>query len=180
MFNLLPKNLKEKIKAEYKIRLLIVIFIFVIFTQMLFAVFLFPSWLVSYQKEKEVLAETENLNQNKSGPDADSTASIIALTNLKLNIINTVLKYPEAALFLETIIKSKTPGVSLYQFIYTSTGGSGANISVSGLSLNRQDLVLFAKNLSDSAKFRTVDLPVSNLTKDKDLSFSINLDILKP
>ena len=180
MFNLLPKNLKEKIKAEYRLRLLIAVFIFVLCTQVLFLVFLFPSWLISYQKEKEALAEIERVNQDKFTPETDSTASVIALTNLKLNILNTVLKYPESGPFLYAIIESKTPAVSLYQFIYTSTGGSGANISVSGLSLNRQDLVSFAKNLSDSGKFKTVLLPVSNLTKDKDLNFSINLDILKP
>ena len=175
MFNVLPDNLKAKIKTLYRGRLLVVIFIFIFFIQLAFLIFLLPSWVISEAKENEIILQTEEINN--LAPELSSFSSLISSTNVKLGILNSALQYPVLIPLINTVVSSKTRAVLLNQFTYSLTGTSTATLAIRGISNTREALVSFAKNLQNTKKFKTVDLPISNLAKDKDLDFSINLVI---
>ena len=84
MFNLLPENLRKAIRTEYKLRLLIVVLLFVVLLQFSFLIFLFPSWLTSHYKEKDFLVKSDELNRSISALDVSSTTAFIKLINEKL------------------------------------------------------------------------------------------------
>lgn len=177
MFNLLPDNLKSNIRAEYKLHKFILILTFVIFIQVSFLIFLFPSWLISLYREKEVTAQIEEINQSPVAINANSISSIIKSTNTKLKVINTTLEYPRLVPFIETIIAKKSENIHLVGIMFVNNGKSTGTFSLEGLSSTREALVSFVKNLESSGVFKKVDLPVSNLAKDKDIKFSMSLTV---
>ena len=177
MFNLLQDNLKEKIKADYKFRRLSVFLSFIIFLQVSFLIFLLPSWIISLFREREAISQIEKMNQSLLSQNKDSVASIITGTNAKLNIINNILNYPEVIPIVNVILSNKTSSIYLNGLTYTSTNASTSVLTIQGISLTRESLVSFVKNLEKSGAFKVVDLPVSNLAKDKNISFSINLSV---
>ena len=177
MFNLLPDNLKEKIKKEYKTRLLVVVLLFGLFIQILFLVFIFPSWVLSLYREKEDIVQLDKINQSALSKETETVTSVIKSMNIKLDILDKTLKYPEAINLIDIILSKKTPLIRLNNLVYTSSSQSGTTILLRGISDTRDSLVSFEKNLEQSGHFKTVDLPVSNLAKDRDIIFSINLSL---
>lgn len=109
--------------------------------------------------------------------DTNSASYIIKSTNSKLTIINSTMKYSPFGPSLDAVLSNKNAGIHLSEVNYSATGSSTANISISGVSNTREALVTFVKNLKDSNVFRAVDLPVSNLAKDKNIDFSITMGV---
>ena len=179
MFNLLPKNLKEKIKTEYKLRKITVILIFIICLQLSFLIFLTPSWLISFYKEKEVTSQSEEIKKHLSDSSLSEVIVTIRGINTKLNIINSVLKYPKIVPFINTILSKKTSSIKIDELAYILGQENTAEIIIGGTSLTREALVSFVKALEDSKSFNKVNLPISNLAKDKNISFSISLQIIQ-
>jgi hypothetical protein len=175
MFNLLPETFKEKIKKEYKFRRLCVVFAFIILLQISFLIFLGPSWLISAYKESDLKMELDTKNISSAISDINATAYIIKSTNAKLTIINSTMTYFPFSPSMNAILASKNSSIHLNELIYASTGSSTANISVHGISNTRDALVTFVKSLKESNIFKSVDLPVSNLAKNKDIDFSITM-----
>jgi len=64
MFNLLPQNLKQKIKSEYALRRMVVILSFVIFLQVSSIVFTLPLWFISGFKEKEAVLQKKYMDNS--------------------------------------------------------------------------------------------------------------------
>ncbi len=176
MFNVLPDILKEEIKIEYRSRRLIVILLFVLLVQISFLVLLFPSWLISRYKEQEMLGQSNSQKSSITSKNADSIMQTISDTNSGIGAINTTFKYEKVAPLWNEIIAARSKSVSLLQLTYVSTGPSSATLSVRGISATREALVSFVKKLGDSKTFLNVDSPISNLAKDKDIDFTVNLD----
>ena len=175
MFNLLPDSFKEKIKTEYKLRLVTSVLIFVIFLQLSFIAFLSPSWVFSYYKEKEIISQIERARDTAVSPTSATARSVISGTNIKLNIINNSLQYIKFTSLLNAIISKKTSGIHINRTSYISQSSSQSTVLLSGLSQSREALVSFVKNLKDSGLFQSVLMPIGNLAKDHNLEFSISL-----
>ena len=184
MFNVLPDIFKKEIKSEYYLRRLAVIFIFIIFIQITFLVFILPSWLTSFYREREVSAEMESQKSDIVSKNANNSLQTIKLTNQNLSITNDNFNYSNFLPLIKDIIFDKTSAISLSEFIYDNSAASqapailaaGHPMSVSGIAKTREDLVGFVKKLQDSGIFSNVVSPIANLAKDKDISFIINLN----
>lgn len=177
MFNLLPNNLKDKIRSEYHLHFVIVVFLFIIFLQVTCLVFLFPSWLISLNKEKEVILQSEKSNRSSLDSQINLINSTIKSINTKLNVINSTLEYPKVVPLIDGILAQKTSSIYIKAIQYTSSKNTSGKINLAGVSATRESLVLFVKKLEESKLFSNVDLPISNFTKDKDIDFSINMTI---
>lgn len=179
MFNLLPENLKEKIKKEYKLRLTIIAILFVIIAQLTFLIFLLPSWLNSYYKQKEYSGRKNEVSNFLSSLDISSTTAYIKSTNSILTIINDSLDYPKMSPVVMDILSKKKSSIKIGGIFYSVNSGNSATLSINGLASNREALVSFSDSLKEIEYFKKVDLPISNLAKDKNIDFSINVNIEK-
>jgi hypothetical protein len=198
MFNVLPNIFKKEIRSEYYLRRLIVILIFVIFTQITFLVFIFPSWLSSFYQHEEVSMQMESQKSTVVSQNTNNILQTIKTTNQNLGIIDSAFSYSKVLSLIQDIISVKTSAVSLSEFTYSNsaigqgdggtgsqttagqalaTSAAGRSMSVSGIAQTREDLVGFVKKLQDSGFFSDVVSPISDLAKDKDISFSINLNV---
>ena len=177
MFNLIPESLKEKIKTEYRLRRLILVFIFALFIQATFLIFLYPSWLISSQKENEMVLQTEKMNQSQLTSNISSTTNFIKSLNAKLSIMDSTFEYPQVVPIVNIILSKKTGSIHIDEFSYTTVSNATSTLTLGGVSNTRESLVSFVRDLKDSGKFKVVDLPISNLAKNKDISFLINLTV---
>ncbi len=179
MFNLLPDSLKSKIKKEYKLRLVVVVLAFVLFVQFSFLVFLVPTWVSSFYREKEAVSQSNEMNAFLSTLNISSTTSFVKSVNSKLSLINSSLEYPKVIPILDELLLKKTDFISLKGFSYTANATTTATLNLIGVGSSRESLVSFVKSLEEISFFKNVDLPISNLAKDKNIDFSINININK-
>ncbi len=180
MFNLLPKNLKEIIRFEYKIRLLITAFISLIFLEFCFIIILLPSLFFVFYKENALQSGIENIRQTSRVESTDPIIAELKGINARLYILNTRLEYWPLTPLIDTILSKKSDSVHWIGFNYASVSTSTAIISVQGVSDDRESLVSFVKSLEKTGMFKKVDLPVSNLAKERDIKFSATLTLVKP
>ena len=178
MFNLLPDNLKTKVRGVYRLHLVITVILLVLVLQISFLVFLFPSWLISVDKEKEILEQSAKSNKSSLDSQISMVNTTIKSINTKLTIFNTNLQYPKAVPFIDNIIAQKTNDIIIKKIEYSLSNQTAGQIIIAGMSANRDALVTYAKKLTDSKFFKRVDLPISNFTKVKDIDFSINMTLL--
>lgn len=66
-------------------------------------------------------------------------------------------------------------GVELKSFSFQKANGNVTAISVSGVATTRQALVGFSNDVEEHPFFEDVDLPISNLAKDKNISFTTTI-----
>lgn len=175
MFNLLPDSLKSEIIKEYKLRLFIISLIFVVFIELSFIVFLSPSFVISYYREKDVELRVEALEKSSVTANANSIKPIIKSLNSDLNTIDKTLQYAETIPIIDAVISEKNNFIQITDISYISLSTSTATIVIQGVSLTRDSLVNFKKSLEDSKNFRNIDLPISNLAKDRDIKFSMTM-----
>ncbi|MCX6702051.1 MAG: PilN domain-containing protein [Candidatus Zambryskibacteria bacterium] len=177
MFNLLPNNLKEKVRSEYYLHLIIFILLSILVVQVSFLIFLFPSWLISLDKEKEITLQAEKSNISSLDSEIDVINSTIKSINTKLNTINSTLEYPKVTPFVDSILSNKIKDIYINELVYTSLSKTTASITLDGVSATRESLVSFVKKLEETKLFKKVDLPISNFTKNANINFSINTTI---
>lgn len=177
MFNLLPENLRKNIITDYRLRLTILSLLFVVLIQVCFLIFLFPTWLTSNYKEKDYLIRSEEMNTFLSTLDLASTTSNVKNLNNKLSTINENLSYPLSLPIINNILSKKTTNIKISGIYYTINSKNSGLVTVNGVSDKRDSLVLFAENLRSIPEFKKVDLPISNLAKDKNIEFTININI---
>lgn len=179
MFNLLPDNLRKAIKVQYNARRFVVALSLLIFVQVSFFVMLVPTWVSLSYKERAVESESEKMNQYLSTLNIGPVTTLIKSLNQKMLILESTLEYPKVEPFINSIIAKKTSTISIKEFDYTSSDKDSAVITLQGMSVTREALVAYVKRLEALGVFASVDLPISNLAKDKNISFLLTL-IVEP
>jgi len=177
MFNSLPQTLKEKIRSEYRLRLLAVILASIIALQVSLLVFIFPSWILSINKERDIINRAEKMDKAALDSQIAEVNSAVQLINNKIFIINSALSYPEITRFIDGLLEIKGNGIYIDEISYETSGANIGKISLLGNAVTREALVSFVKRIEESKVYKKVDVPISNFTKDKDLNFSITLTI---
>ncbi len=177
MFNVLPTNLKKLLTHEYHVRLVIVACALLLVVEVSCLIFLLPSWLISVITKQEITRSIATLQHSSGTVRTPGISDTVASTNALLHTIHTSMTYPLAQPFLDTILSRKSVGIRLTEFVYSTTDATHATLSIQGTAATRAGLVSFVKSLQDSGVFGTVDLPVSDLAKETNITFEIQLTI---
>lgn len=180
--NLLPKKNKEQIKLGLQRRFYIVFMLVISVAFLIGIVTLVPTYVMISTN----LSEMDGDSSNQSG--AIEQESVLNLEILKVpteieskieviqyhNQNKTFLSYLRSA--FEFLPES---GMSIDSFSFKRDGNYNENIGVlmeiSGFSLKRDLLIKFTNDLRSSGRFSLVEVPVTDLTKDTNLNFSIKL-----
>ncbi len=178
MVNLLTLFEKKLLSKEYKKRL-IVVSLFAL--SLLFAfsiILLIPSYILSSEKYnnvfKQLVAEKKKIFTLADGKDP---IKITKDVNNKLSILkkaNTSLPAPYHVTV--TIIKHKPKGIFIKSILYDKNGNE-EKITVSGISENRETLLLFLKSMESETEFSSVELPISSFVKGENIDFSLRVTI---
>jgi hypothetical protein len=176
--NLLPKTEKDNLKKGLKLRLLVMALFLLAVSFLIGVVTLLPSYfLASGNLSRIQLAEyssgkkNENLKEetlNLPG-QIDSRLKFFQSNIANLSVVDVFYKMISVA---PAGIKLNSVSFSRDQ-IYKEKNGT--LILVSGIAGTREALVSFSASLKKVEVFSSADVPVSSLTKDRNLPFSINI-----
>ncbi len=180
MFNVLPNNLKKLIVNEYHLRVVIGFCICFICIMLCTVVFLLPSWLLGSIKQKTMADRVAMLEQAPTTGHTTTVSRTITSTNILLHSINTSFAYPPAKPLLDAILSGRGTGIRLSEFSYSVDDATHSSLVLQGVSNTRNALVSYVKSLQNSGLFTSVDLPVSDLAKDTDITFTLNLSVGTP
>ncbi len=175
MFNVLPDSLKDNIIREYKERRWVVILLFFIFAQLIFLVFMMPSWIISKSRELDVIEQVSKMDKSETFSTANSLKPVIRTLNNELGIINRTLEYQEFTPIFDAVLSKKTNSIKITDISYVGNSSTTAVMVLQGVSSTRDALVNFKEGLADLKLFKTIDLPISNYAKEKNIDFSITL-----
>jgi len=173
MYKLLPPETREKVKSEYLMRRAVVMVLAIILVEIVALVGLLPSYVLSKARQNEAVERGKMLASNLGDGEEDLTLWLESL-NTKLKILSPKLDNDRPAQNLSDVIKQKGAGVKLTGFTWSKVEGK-TQLAVVGVARDRQALLSFESRLNASGEFSAVTFPVSNLAKDKDISFELTL-----
>ena len=179
-YTLLPEKEIKALKREYRMRL-VIFFLFFMSVAVLAGIFsLTPGFVLSYTQEKEALSHLKNVEKNRKDNGLDSIVK-------ELNETNTIIKKLEDhsgdlvySRIIFQIIGHKTSGLTIKSFDISKSPNatSTADVVIQGKATTRDSLISFKNKLEADPLISNLQLPVSDLAKSKDISYSIKISII--
>jgi hypothetical protein len=173
MFNLLPENEKKKIKKEYLFRFFAIALSFFLATAVIASVFLLPSYVFSLVKEHSVTVKNDELRRSIATNDSEAMTRTVSDIRGKINMFK-----PTQSLYvyelIGQIISLRPQSVTLSSLDIVRNTDEFL-ISIRGNAGTRDDLLVFQNKLETNKNIRKVELPVSDLLREKNIDFSIKI-----
>lgn len=170
---------KDNVKKGLK-RRFIILFSFLVSAAFLAgAALLLPSYLLT--RGDFIAIELRNSSFRAREESSSNILNLPAEINAKMKLFEVDERNIKAIDAINLLLKEIPPDLTIDSLSFirgeTFNRKPGTKIAVSGVATNRDALVSFANSLKSSGSFSSVEVPVSSLTKDKDLPFSINIFI---
>lgn len=168
------------VHKEYRLRIISASFLFLGLTGLVAFAFLSPSLLAARQKYTLLAQEKEKMERET--PELRDIASLqqtVGQTKNKLKIITPSTQIAPTEV-IRKISEKKTSSIRIDSLSYVvrnkreTPKEKELEITISGIASTRDSLINFVKILEDEKSFSNVVLPVSDLAKDKNVSFSVN------
>lgn len=173
-YTFLPKNERAKLKTEYRVRALIVLFFVFSVANIFGIVSLFPTYINSKITESGELAKIVEINKKNTENGSDVIRKQLDQDNVVLNNAEKTSLRPEFYPLIRDIISARGI-VTLNSIAVTNVSSTTMNFLVQGFSPTREGVISFKNSILSSVASSTVDLPVSALAKSKDIQFSVNI-----
>lgn len=180
---LLPSKERKALQREYRIRLAILMMLFASISIMVGILCLLPSYLHISNAEDNVLSQKMTLLQSRK----DSGGEEIQKSLLRTQVIAEKVLSPinsQPLLYediLQKIIVLKKKDVVLRSMSMSLTQGTStvASVVVLGQATTRESLLDFKTQLENNPIFAEVTLPLSDLAKSREVSFSLTFKVKK-
>lgn len=177
MINLIPKEEKKKMTADFYFRITVLFLITLSFCLLIASISILPAYFFSSMKN--VLANTK-LEIQKLEPitlSGEQSLLVVKDINKKLDLVESAEKnkFLPSVKVINSILLKKRPDVKITQILYENDATKGKKISITGTAPSREVLLLFRRSLEDSSNFKSIDLPISNFVKGSNIQFYLNL-----
>lgn len=177
--NLLPQNEKEKLEKERKQRFWILAMSLFSATLFLGFITLWPAYFLAgnffNDSTEGILLKTE------SDGSREKIQNLSLEIKSKLALFRPNITTASPADYFYEIAQNLPTGVSINSISFQANQNykskTGQIINIAGLAASREMLISFVERLQTIKSFSEAEIPVSNLTKDKNLPFSINIFI---
>jgi len=176
MYKLLPEEQKKIVAQEYGIRRAVVMLAASILVMLLGTAGLFPSYMLSGARRQEVLERTRIMGDVAPKEDEAALQEWLSGFNAKLQTLTAFAETAEPTRLIDKVLEEKVAGIRLTGFVWTFAKNK-ATLAVSGTARDRQALIALEDSLNASGQFGSVSLPLSNLARDKDIEFQVNLTL---
>jgi hypothetical protein len=178
MLNVLTKDLRNNLEKDYKRRKFLLWLVISIFILFYITIILTPSFVFVVSEKKSLDITSESVKKSQNSKDDVLTKKIFDDTNNYLVYINSTKSPVYVQDLLNKIVSFKNTGIRLTDVLYQSQTSSTSILTLRGVASNREALISFSKNISSDPLFKNVNIPVSNFAKDKNISFSFDINVL--
>lgn len=186
MINLLPISEKNVIRKEYRLRVLVVTLAMLSSVLAASVLSFLPTYLFTISRYGSFLSELQSDETQGRISQVKEMEMTVRETNKKVDLLKIGESVPHVGSILLGILENKPRGVTITAFSYSfgesiikkgKESTTPTVIGITGKSVNRASLLAFKDALAQKKQFTTVDLPISSLVKDTDLSFSISISM---
>lgn len=173
MINLIPAPARKKVLTEYWIRASSVWLLIFSIACLVVSVLLLPVYVL-VNSQIDVYSSSVNEASSKI-VEFDASASTITTANnkaQKLFELRQVKQFSDVAATLESLHGQE---IVVDGLEFKRQGMILGSVSINGFANNRQSLANFKEALLTLPDVAEVNLPISNLAKDKDIKFAITV-----
>ncbi len=173
MVNLLPEVAKQQIVTEYHVRVLsvwlaLLTAAFIVLTALLAPVGLLVELQLRAYGETFARVSADNTTY------AEAEAAVVAANTLarELDRVDTFATLWDVVLLVNTLASE---AITIESVSLARTDGVVESMTVTGVADTRATLAEFRDAIEANERFVSADLPLSNLAKDRDITFSIEI-----
>ncbi len=184
MINLLPVSEKQNIAKIYHLRVAAVCMALAAGVLVVSLVAMVPSYLSAKTKYDSADGLSKIAKDQATSASQADMEKVVTSANEKISALQGVSDSDSVRELTTKILAAKGPQVRLTGLSFdlgASVGAKGAQsakkISVQGVSQGREDLIAFVDALNTEKQFTSVDLPISNFVKEKNIDFAINITL---
>ena len=177
MINLIPKEEKKKMIADFYFRI-VILFIFMLDFFILIAFLsLLPSYFVSSMKYSLISAKLETQKLEPLPPSEEESLALVKNMDKKLTLVENFEKnkFLLSTKVINAILFKKRSDIKIVQIIYENDEKNGKKISITGIAPSREVLLLFRQSLENGSTFKNIILPISNFIKGSNINFFLSL-----
>jgi hypothetical protein len=177
MINLIPPAAKKKIIIEYWLRVISVWFYMWSAAILGSVAIMFPAYVL-INSQVSVYEQSAQSASEKVASFEEVKKQIERSNELAIKMQNQLL-LPRMSEYLALFRSLEGGGVVITNIDMSRTDTVFAPISISGQAQSRQALASFRDRISADSRVEKVDLPLSNLAKDRDIQFSLVVTLKK-
>lgn len=186
MIDFLPTPEKRMFRKEYHLRVLSVFLCMTAFVFILAILSYLPTYFITNSRYNESMLTSQSPETKDKMSQAKEVEAAVTETNKKIaTLLADVSTVPLKDVFFDAL-QNRPPGIILVRLSYDQGGVASKKgkeevlppvLVLEGTSPDRQALLLFKDNLSRKKEFSAVDLPLSSLVKETNLTFSIRVTL---
>lgn len=179
-YTLLPEKEIKTLKREYRLRLFIFFFFFMSCAVLVGIASIIPAFLLSFSQEKDALNHVKAIEKSRKEKGIDSIVKELSGGSVILKKLNDNSNGRIYSKMIFQIINDKPNGLTINSFDIASTKNATSSIVVviQGKAPTRELLVNFKDKLESDPLVTKVELPVSDLAKNKDISYSMKVSLI--
>ncbi len=178
-YTLLPTEERRALRREYRLRISITLLLFLSCGVVLGIAALLPSYLHTYGTEREALQRQQELLRSRRESGADQIEKAVVQSQA---LAEKLLSDADKAIYsdiLQKIISRRAKDILLGSFAVTSLGTTTSEIVLQGTAATRESLLAFKKSLESESIFSSIELPLSDLAKSRNIAFSMKVTVKK-
>jgi hypothetical protein len=175
MINLVPPKAKKSIQIEYWLRVLTTWLFLWSFALVCGAAALIPAYVLIETQSSVYETSAAEVSQKIADYNLASTALIRSSQQARYVLDERdVISISSLISLIESL---QDADIQLTDIAINRTDKAISPIKLGGVASNRQALASFRDVLLEQTSVKDVDLPISNLARDKDIPFSITVTI---
>ncbi len=178
MINLIPTEAKKRLLREYWLRAVTVWFFLWSCAIFLGVTLLVPSYVLINLQTKAYAVSAQAANEKNE--NYESIAKELEQASKVAATVSEQFARPTMTQYIERINSLESADARVNRVLLAREGESVRELSISGIAANRQALADFRNRLRADNTVESVDLPISNLAKDKDIPFELTVTFVKP
>ena len=174
MLNVLPQRDQDAFFKEYGLRFGAAGLWFVAVLSVAASALLVPALFLADKKEALLTEQTGILQKSTASGEAKKFEEELGNLARLVNAFSMRTPVPHLYELVGSAAEARGSDVVFERMTLSSEGEQGSVVEVSGRAGSRAGLVAFVRALEGLQVFDRVELPVGNLAKDADISFSLS------
>lgn len=178
-YMLLPKEEMKLLRKEYRLRLCIIALFFISCAVVVGIIALVPAYLEAQQKMAEAQSRLAAYEKSEVASGANQIEKELIQTQVLAEKILAEENNVIASEIIQKIVSHRSNSISLFSFQFSREAGTSTptSVVVQGRAATRENLLAFKKALESDKTFSAVDLPLSDLAKSRNISFTVRFTI---
>ena len=174
MINLIPPTARRSVAREYWLRTISIWLLLLGTGCLIVAVLLFPTYILIRMQVSLIDTNLTALSDKIATFDVSSAE--LTLANTRARTLTSVASTTPFSTYMSSVNQLAGGEIQITQIVFSRQASDG-KIKVSGIAKTRQALAQFRDRLEADQAFADVNLPISNLIKERDLLFVMDISL---